>query len=66
MDILTSRQFLLLMAKLTSAVMIFGKAWKGGDAFITLRVIDSFVNGFGLRSGHYSWVYETDIYGARK
>lgn len=34
---------------LTAAVMLLGTAWIGDDAFITLRVIDNFVNGFGLR-----------------
>jgi hypothetical protein len=66
MDILTSRQLFLQTAMLAAAVMLLGTAWIGDDAFITLRVIDNFVNGFGLRSGHYSWVYAADIYGARK
>jgi arabinofuranosyltransferase len=29
--------------------MLLGTAWVGDDAFITLRVIDNFVNGYGLR-----------------
>ncbi len=29
--------------------MLLGTAWIGDDAFITLRVIDNFVNGYGLR-----------------
>lgn len=49
MDILTSRKFFLLMAMLAAAVMLLGTAWIGDDAFITLRVIDNFVNGSGLR-----------------
>jgi arabinofuranosyltransferase len=49
MDILTSRQFFLLTAMMVAAVMLLGTAWIGDDAFITLRAIDNFVNGFGLR-----------------
>ena len=37
------------MAMLSAAVMLIATAWMGDDAFITLRVIDNFVNGFGLR-----------------
>lgn len=49
MDILTGRKLFLLTAMLAAAVMLLGTAWIGDDAFITLRVIDNFVNGFGLR-----------------
>ena len=34
---------------LAVAAMLFGTAWIGDDAFITLRVIDNFINGWGLR-----------------
>ena len=34
---------------LAAALMLLGTAWMGDDAFITLRVIDNFVNGYGLR-----------------
>ncbi|MGA8148244.1 MAG: hypothetical protein WB870_11815 [Gallionellaceae bacterium] len=34
---------------LVAAAMLLGTAWMGDDAFITLRVIDNFVNGYGLR-----------------
>lgn len=34
---------------LAAAAMLLGTAWIGDDAFITLRVIDNFVNGWGLR-----------------
>jgi arabinofuranosyltransferase len=36
-------------ALLAAAAMLLGMAWVGDDAFITLRVIDNFVNGHGLR-----------------
>lgn len=42
-------QTLLLMALFAAVIMLLGTAWIGDDAFITLRVIDNFVNGFGLR-----------------
>lgn len=48
MNILTSKN-LLPMVMLAAAAMLLGTAWIGDDAFITLRVIDNFVNGFGLR-----------------
>ena len=34
---------------LVAALMLLGTAWMGDDAFITLRIIDNFVNGYGLR-----------------
>ncbi len=34
---------------LVAALILLGTAWIGDDAFITLRVIDNFVNGYGLR-----------------
>jgi arabinofuranosyltransferase len=34
---------------LAATAMLLGTAWMGDDAFITLRVIDNFVNGYGLR-----------------
>lgn len=49
MDIKTGRKLFLLTAMLAAAVMLSGTAWISDDAFITLRVIDNFVNGFGLR-----------------
>lgn len=39
----------LLLSMLAAAAMLLGTAWIGDDAFITLRVIDNFVNGYGLR-----------------
>jgi len=47
MDI--STKILLPLAMLAAAVMLLGTAWVGDDAFITLRVIDNVVNGWGLR-----------------
>jgi len=37
------------MVILAAALMLLGTAWICDDAFITLRVIDNFVNGYGLR-----------------
>jgi arabinofuranosyltransferase len=45
----TGKQFFLASSMLAAAVMLLGTAWICDDAFITLRVIDNFVNGFGLR-----------------
>lgn len=39
----------LLISMLAAGAMLLGTAWISDDAFITLRVIDNFVNGFGLR-----------------
>ena len=39
----------LLISMLAAAAMLLGTAWMGDDAFITMRVIDNFVNGYGLR-----------------
>jgi len=44
-----SKHSFLLMALLAAAAMLLGTAWICDDAFITLRVIDNFVNGHGLR-----------------
>jgi len=44
-----SKQPVLLAAMLAAATMLLGTAWVGDDAFITLRVIDNLVNGYGLR-----------------
>ncbi|MGC2049279.1 MAG: hypothetical protein WA635_11815 [Gallionella sp.] len=44
-----SKQLFLSMAMLTAATMFLVTAWIGDDAFITLRVIDNFINGYGLR-----------------
>ena len=60
MDILSGRRIFLLSAMLATVAMLLGTLWIGNEAF------DNFVNGFGLCSGHYSRVYEADIYGARK
>jgi arabinofuranosyltransferase len=49
MELLTGRKAFLLVAMLAAAAMLLDTAWMGDDAFITLRVIDNFVNGFGLR-----------------
>lgn len=49
MNSLTSKQIFLPMAMLAAAAMLLGTAWIGDDAFITLRVIDNFINGYGLR-----------------
>jgi arabinofuranosyltransferase len=37
------------MAMLAATAMLLGTAWIGDDGFITLHVIDNFVNGYGLR-----------------
>jgi len=37
------------MAMLVASAMMLGTAWVSDDAFITLRVIDNFINGYGLR-----------------
>ncbi len=37
------------MTLLAAAVMLLGTAWMSDDAFITLRVVDNFINGYGLR-----------------
>lgn len=47
--LLNSKQFLLPMAMLAATAMLLATAWMSDDAFITLRVIDNFVNGYGLR-----------------
>jgi arabinofuranosyltransferase len=49
MELLTGRKAFLVVAMLATAVMLLGTAWICDDAFITLRVIDNFVDGFGLR-----------------
>lgn len=49
MNILIGKNQFLVMAMLAAAAMLLGTAWIGDDAFITLRVIDNFVHGFGLR-----------------
>jgi arabinofuranosyltransferase len=48
MRLLTNKP-LFSVALLAAAAMLLGTAWMGDDAFITLRVIDNFVNGYGLR-----------------
>ncbi len=48
MPLLTNK-FLLTAVMLLAAAMLLGTAWLGDDAFITLRVIDNLVNGYGLR-----------------
>lgn len=40
---------LLLVTLLAAALRLLSKAWVGDDAFITLRTLDNFVNGYGLR-----------------
>jgi len=49
MNIPASKNIYLQIAMLAAAVMLIGTSWIGDDAFITLRFIDNFVNGFGLR-----------------
>jgi arabinofuranosyltransferase len=49
MNIPASKNIYFPIAMLAAAVMLIGTSWIGDDAFITLRVIDNFVNGFGLR-----------------
>jgi arabinofuranosyltransferase len=49
MSRLSSNQYLLTMVMLAAVVMLLGTAWICDDAFITLRVIDNFVHGYGLR-----------------
>ncbi len=46
---LLSNKFLFTAVMLLAAAMLLGTAWMGDDAFITLRVIDNFVHGHGLR-----------------
>lgn len=50
---------MLLVSMLVAAAMLLGTAWIGDDAFITLRVIDNFVNGFGLR---YNVIERVQVY----
>ena len=45
----SNKQIYLHLVMLAAATMLLGTAWIGDDAFITLRVIDNFLNGFGLR-----------------
>jgi arabinofuranosyltransferase len=49
MDTLTCKKLFLPIVMLAAATMLLGSAWICDDAFITLRVIDNFVNGYGLR-----------------
>lgn len=49
MDISANNRIYLPIVMLAATAMLIGTAWIGDDAFITLRVIDNFINGFGLR-----------------
>jgi len=42
------RLFLIIPALLVCAFILLKNAWVGDDAYITLRTIDNFVNGYGL------------------
>jgi arabinofuranosyltransferase len=44
-----SKRAFLVLVLLAATAMLLCTAWMGDDAFITLRVIDNFVNGYGLR-----------------
>jgi arabinofuranosyltransferase len=59
MNIIISKNQLLMMTMLAAAAMLLGTAWIGDDAFISLRVIDNFVNGFGLR---YNVIERVQVY----
>ena len=59
MNILIGRHQFLVMAMLAAAAMLLGTAWIGDDAFISLRVIDNFVHGFGLR---YNVIERVQVY----
>ena len=49
MNASAAKQYWLPVAMLAAAAMLLGTAWVSDDAFITLRVIDNFINGYGLR-----------------
>jgi arabinofuranosyltransferase len=49
MNSLNVKQYYLNVTSLVAAAMLLGTAWMSDDGFITLRVIDNFVNGYGLR-----------------
>jgi arabinofuranosyltransferase len=53
------RKLLLPATLLAAAVMVLAMAWMGDDAFITLRVIDNFVHGYGLR---YNVIERVQVY----
>lgn len=59
MNSLTGKQIYLPIAMLVAAAMLLGTAWIGDDAFISLRVIDNFVHGFGLR---YNVIERVQVY----
>ncbi len=44
-----SNRFLVATSLLAAAVTLLATAWMSDDAFITLRVIDNFIHGYGLR-----------------
>ncbi len=46
---LATNKISVFTALVAAAIMLLGTAWVCDDAFITLRVIDNFVNGYGLR-----------------
>ena len=41
--------FLFVVAIVTFTYLFFANAWVGDDAYITLRSVDNFVHGYGLR-----------------
>lgn len=41
--------YLLFFLILVFVIVLIKSAWMGDDAFITMRTIDNFVNGYGLR-----------------
>ncbi|MEO7621934.1 MAG: hypothetical protein ABIS30_02615 [Gallionella sp.] len=59
MNIIISKNQFLIMTLLAAAAILLGAAWIGDDAFISLRVIDNFVNGFGLR---YNVIERVQVY----
>jgi arabinofuranosyltransferase len=49
MNRVSSKAVQLSITLLAALAMLLATAWVGDDAFITLRVIDNFINGYGLR-----------------
>jgi arabinofuranosyltransferase len=54
-----SNQYFLRLALSAAAIMLLSTAWVSDDAFITLRVIDNFINGWGLR---YNVIERVQVY----
>lgn len=43
------RRFVIVLGSLTFAYFVLKVSWVADDAYITLRVVDNFLNGYGLR-----------------